>query len=285
MFPVITRQRKKPILTFGAFSTTAYVSVKLTRLDTIKGKPGMFIQVPESVSKSLKKGHVPKTQIHYPKSSFQNQDPASAVWVDNVGIHESRNVFTGRFECSCTTTVPTVGPGWIPWSSAMIPTHEQHRMCRELYSNLPVVLSPHGSPSRQGVVELKMQNGEATVEEVSVVKQDQHIEDDIESIESPRSFASSGSTSSREDTLINLTPELLCSAPGPASPVPKPRSQQANPWGKASYSDLITMAITSREDNMMTLSDIYSWIVKNVPYFNDKGTYLSVQGWKVSQRQ
>ena len=243
----------------------------------------MFIQVPDSVNKSLRNGQVPKTQIHYPRTSFQLQDPGSTVWMDSSGIHESRNMFDGRHECSCAAE--QVRPGWISWRPALIPTHEQHRLCREVYSSFPVLISPHSSPPRQSVVEQKMQNIEAIEEGVLTVKEDVHSEEDeIENLESPRSFASSGSSSSRDDALINLSPEML-SPRGAQTPVPRPRSQQVNPWGKASYSDLITMAITSTADNMMTLSDIYSWIVKNVPYFSDKGSYLSVQGWKVSQNR
>ena len=246
----------------------------------------MFIQVPETVSKSLRNGHVPRTQIHYPRPCFHNQDPGKVVLMNhNSAMHESRNLLFGRFPCSCGTSQvrPVLEPGWISWPPGFIPTHEQHRMSREAYNNLPVIVSSRGSPPTQRGEELKMQNFPAKEEGVSAVKEDEHSEEDeIENLESPRSFASSGSSSSRDDALINVTPDLQ-NARGAQTPVPKPRSQQANPWGKASYSDLITMAITSTDDNMMTLSDIYSWIVKNVPYFNDKGSYLSVQGWKVSQ--
>lgn len=247
----------------------------------------MFIQVPDSVNKSLKRGHVPRTQIHYPRYSFQNQVAVNAVWIGsaNSGVHESRNVLVGGHDhCNCGVEQvrPAVGPGWIPWNPAMVPTHEQHRMCRELYSNL---VCPQSAVTRESIVNQNRQNFFTIKEEVSADKEDEcSEEDDIESIGSPRSLASSGSTSSRDDTLINLSSELLSSSRAQA-PAAKPRSQQVNPWGKASYSDLITMAITSTDDNMMTLSDIYTWIVKNVPYFNDKGTYLSVQGWKVGLRQ
>ncbi|KAL9979098.1 hypothetical protein ACROYT_G016706 [Oculina patagonica] len=142
------------------------------------------------------------------------------------------------------------------------------------------------SPSRQsvtGVTKLQTQNPVAGVEVETPATEDHHSEEDeIESVESPRSFASSGSNSSRDDLVIQF-PEMQSPAER-HTPVPKPRSQQSNPWGRASYSDLITMAITSTGNNMMTLSEIYGWIVKNVPYFNDKGTYLSVQGWKNAVR-
>jgi len=167
----------------------------------------------------------------------------------------------------------------------MLPSHESYRRSREVCNNLS--LTPRSSPSRPSVTGVTdsiypAQKSVAREEVETPAKEDDHSEEDeIESLGSPRSFASSGSNSSRDD-MLNQFPEIQSPAVG-HTPVPKSRSQQANPWGKASYSDLITMAITSTGNNMMTLSEIYSWIVKNVPYFNDKGTYLSVQGWKVSQ--
>lgn len=244
----------------------------------------MFIQVPESVSKSLRNGIAPRTQIHFPKASLENRDPR-AILVDN-GMHRLRNEMFASRECSCGAdgvTMAVGGPNWIMWRPPMLPSHESYRRSREVCNNL--LLTPCSSPSRQsvtGVTELQTQNAVAREEVETPAKEDDHSEEDeIESLESPRSFASSGSNSSRDDMVIQF-PELQSSA-GRHTPVPKPRSQQSNPWGRASYSDLITMAITSTGNNMMTLSEIYGWIVKNVPYFNDKGTYLSVQGWKVSQ--
>lgn len=246
----------------------------------------MFIQVPESVNKSLVNGIAPKTQIHFPNASMENRDPRVILTDDK--IQRLRTEMFARRECDCGTdqvTMPVAGPNWIHWRPPMLPSHESYRRSREVRNNL--LLTPYSSPSRQsvtGVTELQTQNAVARDREEEVetpAKESDHSEeDDIESIESPRSFASSGSNSSRDDMVIQF-PEMQ-SPPGGHTPVPKPRSQQMNPWGRASYSDLITMAITSTGNNMMTLSEIYSWIVKNVPYFNDKGTYLSVQGWKVS---
>lgn len=48
-----------------------------------------------------------------------------------------------------------------------------------------------------------------------------------------------------------------------------------------SYADLITKAIESTQDKRLTLSQIYDWMVKNVPYFKDKGDSNSSAGWKV----
>lgn len=244
----------------------------------------MFIQVPESVSNSLRNGIAPRTEIHFPNACFENRDPR-AVWVDN-GMHGSRNAIVGRLECGCgadRVMMPVAGPNWIPWRPMMLPTHENYRRSRDVRNNL--LLTPYSSPSRQNITELKTQHAVANKEVEMPAKEDHHSEeDDIESLESPRSFASSGSNSSRDDMLMQF-PEMQSPAGRQTQPpVPnRPRSQQPNPWGRASYSDLITMAITSTCNNMMTLSEIYSWIVKNVPYFNDKGNYLSVQGWKVRQ--
>lgn len=45
-----------------------------------------------------------------------------------------------------------------------------------------------------------------------------------------------------------------------------------------SYAALITFAINSSSRKKMTLSDIYTWISGNFPYYRDAGT-----GWKVSK--
>ncbi|XP_037123814.1 forkhead box protein O1-A isoform X2 [Syngnathus acus] len=51
-----------------------------------------------------------------------------------------------------------------------------------------------------------------------------------------------------------------------------------------SYADLITKAIESSPESRLTLSQIYDWMVKNVPYFKDKGDSNSSAGWKNSIR-
>ncbi|RZC40090.1 forkhead box protein O, partial [Asbolus verrucosus] len=75
-----------------------------------------------------------------------------------------------------------------------------------------------------------------------------------------------------------------CAAPTPAvaAVVPaKKNSSRRNAWGNLSYADLITQAITSSPDKRLTLSQIYEWMVQNVPYFKDKGDSNSSAGWKV----
>ncbi|KAJ0062098.1 hypothetical protein NL108_015682 [Boleophthalmus pectinirostris] len=64
----------------------------------------------------------------------------------------------------------------------------------------------------------------------------------------------------------------------------KGSSSRRNAWGNMSYADLITKAIESSPEKRLTLSQIYDWMVKSVPYFNDKGDSNSSAGWKNSIR-
>lgn len=64
----------------------------------------------------------------------------------------------------------------------------------------------------------------------------------------------------------------------------KSSSSRRNAWGNMSYADLITKAIESSPEKRLTLSQIYDWMVKSVPYFNDKGDSNSSAGWKNSIR-
>lgn len=61
----------------------------------------------------------------------------------------------------------------------------------------------------------------------------------------------------------------------------KKTTSRRNAWGNMSYADLITKAIQSSQDHRLTLSQIYDWMVQNVPYFKDKGDSTSSAGWKV----
>ncbi|CAL8349016.1 unnamed protein product [Arctogadus glacialis] len=62
----------------------------------------------------------------------------------------------------------------------------------------------------------------------------------------------------------------------------KSSSSRRNAWGNMSYADLITKAIESSPESRLTLSQIYDWMVKSVPYFKDKGDSNSSAGWKAS---
>ena len=59
-------------------------------------------------------------------------------------------------------------------------------------------------------------------------------------------------------------------------------SSRRNAWGNLSYADLITKAIDTSPEKRLTLSQIYDWMVQNVPYFKDKGDTNSSAGWKVT---
>uniref|UniRef100_A0A4W6BZC0 Fork-head domain-containing protein n=1 Tax=Lates calcarifer TaxID=8187 RepID=A0A4W6BZC0_LATCA len=62
----------------------------------------------------------------------------------------------------------------------------------------------------------------------------------------------------------------------------KAKSSRRNAWGNLSYADLITRAIESAPEKRLTLSQIYDWMVRFVPYFKDKGDSNSSAGWKVA---
>ncbi|XP_051729493.1 forkhead box protein O6b [Ctenopharyngodon idella] len=64
----------------------------------------------------------------------------------------------------------------------------------------------------------------------------------------------------------------------------KSKSSRRNAWGNQSYADLITRAIESTPEKRLTLSQIYDWMVRFVPYFKDKGDSNSSAGWKNSIR-
>lgn len=88
------------------------------------------------------------------------------------------------------------------------------------------------------------------------------------------------------DAKCGVIPELLGSGVGPGAfhcSQLKKGSSRRNAWGNLSYADLITQAITSSPENRLTLSQIYEWMVQNVPYFKDKGDNNSSAGWKVSR--
>ena len=61
----------------------------------------------------------------------------------------------------------------------------------------------------------------------------------------------------------------------------KKSSSRRNAWGNLSYADLITQAIKSSPEQRLTLSQVYEWMVANIPYFKDKGDSNSSAGWKV----
>lgn len=86
--------------------------------------------------------------------------------------------------------------------------------------------------------------------------------------------------SSHPTSAITASPET--SGQGSQQQTPRKSSSRRNAWGNLSYADLITKAIESTPDKRLTLSQIYDWMVRSVPYFKDKGDSNSSAGWKVS---
>ncbi|KAI1895742.1 hypothetical protein AGOR_G00109620 [Albula goreensis] len=82
--------------------------------------------------------------------------------------------------------------------------------------------------------------------------------------------------------LSSLSPAAV--GGGQGSQQPRKSSSRRNAWGNLSYADLITKAIESSPEKRLTLSQIYDWMVRCVPYFNDKGDSNSSAGWKNSIR-
>lgn len=81
------------------------------------------------------------------------------------------------------------------------------------------------------------------------------------------------------------SPAATSGAPTPGGlstqQTPRKASSRRNAWGNLSYADLITKAIESSPDKRLTLSQIYDWMVRSIPYFKDKGDSNSSAGWKV----
>ncbi|CAI4228184.1 unnamed protein product [Auanema sp. JU1783] len=107
------------------------------------------------------------------------------------------------------------------------------------------------------------------------------------------STASTGMVHSPENTM-NFSPGMSSpimngvpasgasdtSDPG-CTPGSKKSTTRRNAWGNLSYADLITQAILQSPEKRLTLSQVYEWMVLNVPYFRDKGDSNSSAGWKV----
>lgn len=95
--------------------------------------------------------------------------------------------------------------------------------------------------------------------------------------------SSSGTVSSVPSPGSGLHPPQQQQGGGMVAGPVKKTSSRRNAWGNQSYADLITQAISSVPEQRLTLSQIYEWMVQNVPYFKDKGDSNSSAGWKVRQ--
>uniref|UniRef100_H3B9N8 Forkhead box O3 n=1 Tax=Latimeria chalumnae TaxID=7897 RepID=H3B9N8_LATCH len=151
---------------------------------------------------------------------------------------------------------------------------------------------------------------EAESAETSIIPEEEDDEDESATAMTISTSSILSSTSSIEEQNINTSNILLVEAANPASSSQDSSSSQLssqspsasggnlsnnsagsqqqrkassrrNAWGNLSYADLITKAIESSPEKRLTLSQIYDWMVRCVPYFKDKGDSNSSAGWKV----
>jgi len=111
---------------------------------------------------------------------------------------------------------------------------------------------------------------------------------DFKPVDRSRAYTWHGSHSGIEDGrntaskfAVNVQNYTMDSASSSVASSSKKPWSRRNAWGSMSYADLIGKAIESTADKRLTLSQIYEWMVQNVPYFHDKGTGSSSTGWKV----
>ncbi|KAM9707604.1 LOW QUALITY PROTEIN: forkhead box protein O3a [Menidia menidia] len=98
------------------------------------------------------------------------------------------------------------------------------------------------------------------------------------------SRAAEPSSSSSSSSSSSAHAPGAAAACGSASQQLRKSSARRNAWGNYSYADLITQAIDGSPEKRLTLSQIYDWMVRSVPYFKDKGDSNSSAGWKNSIR-
>lgn len=75
-------------------------------------------------------------------------------------------------------------------------------------------------------------------------------------------------------TLAFDTSTLTCASQSNASKKP-------NPWGEASYADLITQALLRAPGGRLKLNEVYQWFSDNIEYFAQRSSPEAAAGWKV----
>ncbi|XP_062980880.1 forkhead box protein O3 [Elgaria multicarinata webbii] len=148
--------------------------------------------------------------------------------------------------------------------------------------------------------------GEAAADDASMIpEEDDDADDEEQGGSSAMTIAVSGGGAGGESLAPEDTARLLAPFSGlpgegcgqganalsggqqqqqPGAAAPRKCSSRRNAWGNLSYADLITRAIESSPEKRLTLSQIYEWMVRCVPYFKDKGDSNSSAGWKNSIR-
>nr|AUR44911.1 foxo4 [Andrias davidianus]QBY35560.1 forkhead box O4 [Andrias davidianus] len=115
--------------------------------------------------------------------------------------------------------------------------------------------------------------------DLSIVKQEPQSEGTP--VEEGRCDGQDAALSPQHDLESRNLPEGV---PGLGSSTPRKGGSRRNAWGNQSYAELISQAIETSPEKRLTLSQIYEWMVKSVPFFKDKGDSNSSAGWKNSIR-
>ena len=133
------------------------------------------------------------------------------------------------------------------------------------------------------------------LEEIGMMQQQHHLhnhnqhhhhnlntnnEDDVENYCSTKVLNNSNRKLHRKDPILEFDTELAESIEFELG-LKKQNGPRKNSWGNLSDAELITRAIESSFDQRLTLSQIYDWIVRYVPYFKEKFDRTSSAGWKV----
>ncbi|XP_056620118.1 forkhead box protein O3B [Triplophysa dalaica] len=171
-------------------------------------------------------------------------------------------------------------------------------------SDLDVVIDPDFEPQKRPRSctwpQPESSSAKPASNDTDIIPEEEDDEDDsamainangvVEGEDSGSPSLSDGLHASGQDNTGSPLSSQLASATAGASgqggqqQTPRKTSSRRNAWGNLSYADLITKAIESDPDKRLTLSQIYEWMVRSVPYFKDKGDSNSSAGWKNSIR-
>ena len=225
-------------------------------------EPGTLV-VPQSVQSALRKWEPPRTSIHFP-------DSIKEVNKFTVGREEHVRERAGYQDTRLgRTAAPNI-------STAV---NRQSHQSRAEYSDWETQYSVPSGVGAEALYVKRPWQAEDNLWPSWALKSDYprlNIANSSQSIASNRQAVRRSPEHSQSTATWPKTTVQPCDQKGA-----RLTKDAERPWGRCSYSDLIAMALTTSPNRRMSLAQIYDWIVRNVPYFNDKGSYLSVTGWKV----
>ena len=219
--------------------------------------------VPESVRFSLTNSETPRTSIHFPDSI---KDVNKFTARGEALVHEQLgNTQYYASKANGLTESLIQDPGTVNIQACTSPCNRARDLCG----------SKNVEPKILDVLDNREMYLSNFSKSRSFIREKQNFIDRNSSIES----LSYEQPSNNAKKLPREAGSIISNS----SNQQRKRSAKAaeKPWGKCSYSELIVMALQSSPTSCMTLAQIYDWIVNNVPYFKDKGCYLSITGWKV----